>query len=222
MIQLHHLNNSRSQRLLWALEELALDYEIVCYERDPKTMFAPDSLKKIHPLGKAPVLVDGKVTLAESGAIIEYLLQMYGPQFLPEKQSDHYQDYLYWLHYAEGSLMPYLLLKLVFDKVKSSPMPFVVKPIAKTIANKATDTFIGPNISNHMAFINSHLSKNTWFAGDQLTGADFQMSFPLEACVARGIATKQEHPHIVDYVSRFQNRPAYQKALAKGGKYDYA
>lgn len=221
MIQLHHLNNSRSQRLLWALEELELPYEIVRYDRDPKTMFAPDSLKNIHPLGKAPVLVDGEFTLAESGAIIEYLLQRYGEQFLPEKTGKAYQEYLYWMHYAEGSLMPYLLLKLVFEKVKTSPMPFFVKPIAKTIANKATDTFIGPNIENHLTFINDHLSKNTWFTGEQLTGADFQMSFPLEACVARGIADHR-HPYIVEYVKRFQKRPAYKNALEKGGEYDYA
>ncbi|MFC3151460.1 glutathione S-transferase family protein [Litoribrevibacter euphylliae] len=221
MIKLHHLNNSRSQRLLWALEEIGLPYEIIRYERDPKTMFAPDSLKKVHPLGKAPVLVDGEITLAESGAIIEYLLQTHGNQFLPEQSGKAYQNYLYWMHYAEGSLMPYLLLKLVFEKVKTSPMPFFVRPIAKAIADKATSTFIGPNLDNHLKFINQHLSQNEWFAGDQLTGADFQMSFPLEACVARGIAN-QQHPHIVNYVKRFQSRPAYQQALEKGGKYDYA
>jgi len=217
MITVHHLNNSRSQRVLWMLEELGVPYEIQRYERDPKTMLAPASLKKVHPLGKSPVITDGDLVVAESGAIIEYLAHTYGKDtMLPETGGQAWLDYTYWLHYAEGSLMPPLVMRLVFQKVKNSPMPFFIKPVAKGIADKTTATFIGPMIKTHLDFAEAHLAKNTWFLGDNLSAADIQMSFPLEASVARGIVGK-DRPHINAWVERAHARPAYQKALEKGG-----
>ena len=224
MITLHHLNNSRSQRILWLLEELNLEYRIERYQRDPVTIMAPDSLKAVHPLGKSPVISDDatNVTLAESGAIIEYLIQTYGQERLcPSAGSPAYWQYIYWLHFTEGSLMPPLVMNLVLTKMKESPMPFFVKPIAKMIADKIVEKFSGPNIKRSLDFIEQHLSQNTWFCGEQMSGADIQMSFPLEASVARG-AIGENYPHILAYVKRFQALPAYQKGLEKGGEYDYA
>jgi len=220
MITLHHLNNSRSQRILWLLEELKTPYEITFYERDKITILAPKELKKIHALGKSPVITDGDVTVAESGAIIEYLVQTYGNDLYPQPGSAQHRDYTYWMHYAEGSLMPQMLIKLIFDKVKNSPMPFFVKPVARMIANKVLDSYAGPNIKTNLTFIENHLSQQEWFCGDKLTGADIQMSFPLEAMIAR--EGGDHYPNIAAFVRKFQARPAYQKALEAGGEYDYA
>ena len=223
MLTVHHLNNSRSQRILWLLEELGVEYEIKFYERDAKTQLAPDELKKVHPLGKSPVVTDGDSVLAESGAIIDFLGHKYGNNdWVPRRNSKRYQQYMYWLHYAEGSLMSPLLLKLVFDKVKSSDMPFFIKPIAKGISNKVMESFVTPNIISHFKYVENHLSEQDYFAGDSICGADIQMSFPLEASVAKGVLTAESHPNIVQYVNTFQSRPAYQKALEKGGEYDYS
>ncbi|MCX7555117.1 glutathione S-transferase [Marinicella sp. S1101] len=222
MITVHHLNNSRSQRILWLLEELGVDYEIKRYERDAETQLAPKELQDVHPLGKSPVVTDGDQVLAESGAIIDYLGYKYGDgKWVPRRNSKKYQPYVYWSHYAEGSLMSPLLLKLVFDKVKESPMPFFVKPIAKAIANKVMSSFVTPNIIRHFKYVEAHLAENTYFAGKDITGADIQMSFPLEASVAKGAITEQSHPNIYRYVRAFQDRPAYQRALEQGGEYDY-
>ena len=222
MITVHHLNNSRSQRILWMLEELEQPYEIKCYERDPKTMLAPDSLRKVHPLGKSPVITDGDLTIAESGVILDYVAHTYGDKAsLPAPGTQQWIDYNYWLHYAEGSLMPFLLLRLIFEKVKASPMPFFAKPIAKGIADKTGKQFIGPQIKNHLDFIEAHLGKNEWLLGDEISAADFQISFPLEASLARGIVGRNR-PNIRNYVERYQARTAYQRALEKGGKYDFA
>ncbi|UZE94597.1 glutathione S-transferase [Alkalimarinus alittae] len=222
MVVVHHLENSRSQRILWTLEELGVPYEVKRYERDKKTSLAPESLKAVHPLGKSPVITDDDITVAESGAIIEYLIGKYGNgQFTVDTASAAHRDYVFWLHFAEGSLMPPLLLKLVFDKVRTSPMPFFAKPIAKSIAQKVMKSFVGPNIKGNLAFIEHYLADHEWFAGDKLTGADMQMSFPLEACVASGVADSG-YPNIVAYVKRVHARPAYQKALSVGGPYDYA
>lgn len=223
MITVHHLNNSRSQRILWMLEELEVPYEIKRYERDPKTMLAPASLKKVHPLGKSPVITDGDLTVAESGAIIDYLAHTYGKDtLLPPAGAQAWLDYTYWLHYAEGSLMPPLVMRLVFEKVKTSPMPFFVRPVAKGIVDKTNKTFIGPQVKTNMDFVENHLAKNTWFLGEELSAADIQMSFPLEASVARHLVDKSTRPSIVAYVKRMHERPAYQRALAKGGRYDFA
>jgi glutathione S-transferase len=222
MITLHHLNNSRSQRIIWLLEELKLEYVIEFHKRDSKTYLAGDSLKGIHALGKSPVISDDKtgMTLAESGAIIEYLVQTYGKNLIPEQGSEAYWQYIYWLHFSEGSLMPPMVMNLVLTKMKDSPMPFFVRPIAKKIADQIVKQFSGPNIKRSLEFVEAHLSKNTWFCGEQLTGADIQMSFPLEASAARGMV--DQYPNILAYVKRFQALPAYKAALAKGGDYDYA
>lgn len=222
MIVVHHLNNSRSQRILWMLEELGLDYEIKHYQRDRETMLAPQSLKEVHPLGKSPVITDGEIVVAESGAIIEYLAQTYGKGLLlPSPETPEYRQYIYWLHFSEGSLMPPLLLKIVFDKINTSPMPFFIKPVARGISSKVMSSFVNPNIDSNFAYIDDYLATHEWFAGPSLTGADIQMSFPLEASAARG-AIGEKYPHIADYVTRFQAREAYQKALEAGGEYDYS
>lgn len=222
MITLHHLNNSRSQRIIWLLEELGVHYRIERYERDPSTSLAPASLKKIHPLGKSPVITDGDNTIAESGLIIEYLLKSYDQgRFLPTEGSPQYWQTLYWLHYAEGSLMPYLVMSLVFNKIKSAPMPFFIRPIARGIVNKVMSSYVGPNVANNMAYIEQHLGRNTWFAGEQMTGADFQMIFPLEAALNRGVQSK-DFPNIAAYVARVHALTTYRTALEKGGPYDYA
>lgn len=221
MLQVHHLNNSRSQRILWMLEELRLDYEIVKYQRDSQTMLAPDSLKQVHPLGKSPVVTDGDNTIAESGAIIDYLGRCYGDGLLrPTETEDGYQDYQYWLHFAEGSMMSPMLIKLVLQKVEENAAPFFVKFIAKQINNKVNQNFIHPNLTRLFAYVDTHLAVNEWFAGGKLTGADIQMSFPLEAAAHRGIVDK--YPAILDYVAKIHARDAYKIALEKGGEYEFA
>jgi len=223
MITLHYLNNSRAQRILWLLEELGLEYDVKTYNRNPVTIMAPASLRKIHALGKSPVITDDKtdVTLAESGAIIEYLIDTYANgQFKPKKEDAAYWDYVYWMHYAEGSLMPPLLVSLVITKMREAKMPFFIKPIAKMLTTKVMAAFVSPNVKSHMSFIDAHLAKHEWFAGDEFSAADVQMSFPLEASVTRGIASS--YPNICAYVKRFQAREAYQKALNNGTDYAYA
>ena len=220
MITVHHLNNSRSQRILWLLEELGLPYEIKRYQRDPKTMLAPASLRKVHPLGKSPVVTDGALTLAESGAIVEYLVDQYGGgRLAPSPGTPERLRYIYWLHYAEGSAMPPLLLKLVFDTIEKSPMPFFVKPIARAISGKAKSSFIGPQIKQHLDYLEGELGKSPWFAGSEFSGADIQMSFPLEAAAARA-GLDQSRPKLMDFLARIHARPAYQRALEKGGEYE--
>ena len=228
MITVHHLNNSRSQRILWMLEELNLEYEIIRYERDVKTMQGPASLREVHPLGKSPAITDDgsgeQILIVESGAIIEYLMQTYGKNsslITPKTGSQEERDYRYWLHFSEGSLMPPLLLRLIFHRVKKTPVPFLVKPITKAIANKVLSEFVNPNIQCLLDFIEASLEGKQWFLGDQLSGADIQMSYPLEASVARGLID-DHYPDIQSYVERIHQQPAYQAALLKGGKYDYA
>jgi len=223
MIVVHHLNNSRSQRVLWLLEELGLPYEIKRYERDRKTMLAPPELKKVHPLGKSPVVTDGDLVLAESGAIIETLVEQHGKGLLaPAAGTPEHLRYRYWMHYAEGSLMPPLLLRLVFSKVESAPMPFFVKPVARAIAQKANAAFIGPQIRTHLDFVEAELGRSAWFAGKEFSAADIQMSFPLEAASARGGLTKKTYPRLAAFVEKIHARPAYQRALEKGGEFSLA
>ncbi|MCX7892127.1 MAG: glutathione S-transferase [Burkholderiales bacterium] len=219
MITVHHLNNSRSQRVLWLAEELGLDYEVKRYERDRKTMLAPASLRQVHPLGKSPVITDGDVTLAESGAIIEYLVERYGKgRLVPPQGSPERLRYTYWMHYAEGSLMPPLLMKLVFDTIERSKMPFFAKPVARAIARRAKSSFVEPRIREHLAFMEGELAGRDWFAGREFTAADVQMSFPLEAAAARG-GLGQDYPRLTAFLARIHERPAYKRALAKGGEY---
>ena len=227
MITVHHLNNSRSQRILWLLEELNQEYEIIGYERDLKTLQGPKSLRNIHPLGKSPVITDDssgeQILIAESGAIVEYLLQNYGKNsslIIPETGSQQERDYLYWLHFSEGSLMPPLLLRLIFDRVKKARVPFFVKPITKAVADKVLLEYVNPNINSLLDFIEASLKGKKWFLGDQLSGADIQMSFPLETSLARGLVN-EHYTCIQSYVKRIHEQPGYQAALKKDGKYDY-
>ena len=220
MIVVHHLNNSRSQRILWLLEELGLEYEIKRYQRDPKTMLAPAELKAVHPLGKSPVITDGEATVAESGAIIEYLLQRYGNgRLLPVAGTPERLRYTYFLHFAEGTAMSPLLMKLVFDRIESGPMPFFAKPIARGIARKVKDTFIMPNIRAQLEFLEAELGKSSWFAGSEFSAADIQMSFPLEAAASRG-GLGSQYPKLEAFLQTIHARPAYAQALERGGKYD--
>jgi glutathione S-transferase len=222
MITVHHLENSRSQRVLWLLEELGLSYAIEHYKRDPKTMLAPESLLQVHPLGKSPVITDGDVTVAESGAIIEYLIERHGQGRLrPGAGSDDALRYRYWLHFAEGSAMPPLLMKLVFDKVATSPMPFFVKPIARGISAKVLTTFVTPNLQRQFDFMEGELRRSTWFAGSEFTGADIQMSFPLEAAAQRA-GLDASRPKLAAFLKRIHARPAYRLALKRGGPYSFA
>ena len=219
MITVHHLNNSRSQRILWLLEELGLDYEIKRYQRNPQTMLAPPELRAVHPLGKSPVITDGDLTLAESGAIVEYLADRYGGgKLAPAPGSPERVRYLYWLHFAEGTAMPPLLLKLVFDRIEKAPAPFFVRPIARAIANRARSTFVQPNIDRNLDFMEAELAKNEWFAGHEFTAADVQMSFPIEAAAARG-GLDSTRPKLMAFLERIHARPAYKRALEKGGRY---
>jgi glutathione S-transferase len=220
MIVVHHLNNSRSQRVLWLLEELGVEYEIKKYQRDSVTNLAPNTLKLIHPLGKSPVITDGDVTVAESGAIIDYLIETYGSQFMTSAGTEARRQATYWSHFAEGSLMPPMVAKLVFDKVRANAKPFFVKMVANKIADKVMNGYFGPNIAANMTFINTHLGQHQWFAGDVITAADFQMIFPLEATVARGVG--KNFPAIEAYVARVHQLDAYKRAVQKGGQYDYA
>jgi glutathione S-transferase len=219
MITLHHLNNSRSQRIVWLLEELGLEYDIKRYERDAETMLAPAALRAVHPLGKSPVITDGGLTLAESGAIIDYLIDRYGAgKFAPAAGTPARLRYNYWLHYAEGSAMTPLLLKLVFDRVERAPMPFFVKPIAKGICAKVRKSFIEPQIKQHLDYLEGELGPSDWFVGDAFSGADVQLSFVLEAAAARG-GLDASRPMLVDFLKRIHSRPAYQRALERGGEY---
>jgi glutathione S-transferase len=220
MLTVHHLNNSRSQRVLWLLEELGVPYEIKRYERAPKTMLAPPELRAVHPLGKSPVITDDGQTLAESGAIIEYLLDKYGQgRFAPAAGTPERLRFTYWMHYAEGSAMPPLLLKLVALRIASAPMPFFARPIARKIASTLQSSFIDPQLKLHLGYINKELGATGWFVGNDFTAADVQMSFPLEAATARG-GMEGQIPAVVDFLKRIHARPAYQRALERGGKYE--
>jgi len=219
MIVVHHLNNSRSQRVLWLLEELGVPYEIKRYQRDAKTMLAPPELKAVHPLGKSPVIQDGALTLAESGAILEYLVERYGNgRLAPAPGTPERLRYTYWTHFAEGSAMPPLLLKLVFDRIEKAPMPFFAKPVARAIARRAKEGFVQPNIDRNLDFMESELQGRDWFAGAEFSAADIQMSFPLEGARARG-GLDERRPRLMDFLARIHARPAYRRAIERGGEY---
>lgn len=222
MITVHHLNNSRSQRVLWLLEELGAPYEIVRYQRQPD-MRAPATLRAIHPLGKSPVITDDGRTVAESGAIAEYLVERYGNgRLAPASGTEERLRYTYWLHYAEGSLMPLLFLKLVFGIIAGRPMPFFIKPVVRGVTSKVEQGLIAPQLELHFQFIEAELGKSAWLAGEELSAADVQMSFPLEAATGRGGADRQRYPRIHAFMDRVRARPAYQRALERGGEYKIA
>lgn len=217
MLTVHHLNNSRSQRVLWLLEELGTPYEIIRYNRQPN-MLAPPELRAIHPLGKSPVITDNGNTIAESGAIVEYLVKTYGNgRLIPADNTPERLRFTYWLHYAEGSAMPPLLLKLIFMMLPKRA-PLLMRPVVNAIAAKALNTLVDPQLRQHMAFWEGELSKSEWFAGSEFTAADIQMSFPLEAASARA-GLEQGHPKAMAWLAKIHARPAYQRALEKGGPY---
>lgn len=219
MIIVHHLNNSRSQRVLWLLEELGVPYEVKRYQRDRKTMLAPTELRAVHPLGKSPVIEDDGQVLAESGAIVEYLAERYGDgRLVPSAGTPERLRYRYWMHFAEGTAQPPLLLKLLFDRVETGPMPFFVRPVARAIAQRAKGTYIQPNIDRNLDFMESELRDRDWFAGGAFSAADVQMSFPLEAAVVRG-GLDARRPRLMDFLERIHARPAYRRAIDKGGEY---
>jgi glutathione S-transferase len=222
MITVHHLNNSRSQRVLWLLEELGVEYDIRKYERDPKTMLAPPELQAVHPLGKSPVITDGNLTIAESGAILEYLVDRYDRgTHAPPRGTPERLRWSYWMHFAEGSAMPPLLVKLIFDKIVQSPMPFFVKPIVRTISAKVLGAVVTPNFERQWDFMEAELKRSTWFAGDSFSAADIQMSFPVEAAAQRA-GLDDRRPKLMSYLKRIHARPAYKRALKRGGPYSFA
>jgi glutathione S-transferase len=225
MITVHHLNNSRSQRVLWLLEELGLPYELRRYQRDLKTMLAPPELRAVHPLGKSPVITDGDQTIAESGAIIEYLVESYGAgRLIPPPGTPERQRYTYWLHYAEGSAMPPLLLKLVFARLPGAT-PALLRPLVRMIAGKVQSSYIDPQLRQHLDFWERSLGESAWFAGDTFTAADVQMSFPIEAASSRigfGPRSGVDRPRLRGFLERIQGRAAYQRAIERGGVYTVA
>ncbi len=223
MLTVHHLETSRSHRILWLLEELGTPYQLKVYKRDPKTRLAPAALKKIHPLGKSPVITDGGETIAESGAIIEYLVECYGGQasgelahLQPLPGTPAYRQCRFWMHYAEGSLMNWLVMKLVFMTIPTQPMPFFVRPIARALCKTVQAKLIDPNVRTALEFMDAHLANNVWFAGEHLSMADFQMSFAIEAALSRS-KSLGDYPHLQAYAARLRSRPAYQRAIEKGG-----
>ncbi len=220
MVVVHHLENSRSQRVLWLLEELGVPYEVKRYERNKTTMLAPPELKAVHPLGKSPVITDGGVVIAESGNIIEYLVETYGQgRMVPASGTPERLRYRYWLHYAEGSAMPPLLMSLVFSKLKQAPMPFFVKPVARGIADKAMSSFVGPQVKLHLDYMEGELGKSSWFSGKDFSAADIQMSFPVESAASRA-GDVGDVSRLTEFVKRIKDRPAFQKAIERGGPYE--
>ena len=221
MITVHHLNDSRSQRVLWLLEELGLDYEVKRYQRDAKTMLAPPELRAIHPLGKSPVINDGAERLAETGAIVEYLLEAHGGSALrPAPGTPEGRRFTYWLHYAEGSAMTPLLLKLIFSQIPKR-VPWPARPVARGIARGMNDRMIDPQLAAHTAYWEAELARSEWFAGNAFSAADIMMSFPVEAAGSR-MGYGPEKPRLRAFLERIHARPAYQRALERGGAYSYA
>lgn len=209
MLVVHHLNNSRSQRVLWLLEELGIEYDIKYYERDAQTMLAPASLRQVHPLGKSPIITDGDITLAESGALIEYIVNRYGNgRLVPVPETPERLRYTYWLHYAEGSAMPPLLLNLILKRFGLGD-------------SDAMSAFVAPQIKLHYDYLEKELHKSMWFVGEEFTNADIQMSFPLELLAINPEEIKNR-PKIKEFLERIHARPAYKRALERGGQYDFA
>lgn len=220
MITVHHLENSRSQRIVWLLEELGLEYEVKRYDRDPKTMLAPESLKKIHPLGKSPMITDEERTVAETGLIVDYLVSHHaGGKLAPPPESEDHLHYRYWLHYAEGSIMPMLLMTLVFSKLSQPPMPLLMRPVGGLIASGVNKQFLGPQLQLHLDYLDNELGQHEWFVGDEFSAADVMMSFPLEGAAARG-GLGDSYPNLNRFLERIHARPAYKRALERGGPYE--
>jgi glutathione S-transferase len=218
MLTVHHLENSRSQRILWLLEELGLDYEVRRYERDPASSLAPPALKAIHPLGKSPVLADGDTVVAETGAIVEYVLDRYGEGRLqPSARTPERLRYTYWMHAAEGTAMPLMVMTLIFGRVETA-VPWFLKPIARAIVGQVRAAYLGPNTDALLAHMEAELGRSAWFAGDELSGADIMMSFPVEAAAAR-TPLAGAYPKLEAFLAAVHGRPAYRRALERGGPY---
>ncbi|MFN8847659.1 MAG: glutathione S-transferase family protein [Bdellovibrionales bacterium] len=221
MLTVHHLEKSRSHRVIWLLEELGIPYELKIYKRDPKTLLAPPELKKIHPLGKSPVITDGSLVVAESGAILEYLVDKYGKgRFKPEIGTQEFQDYRYFLHYTEGSLMPYLVMSLVFNMLPQQPVPFFMKPVMKGISEAVHRMFLYPNLITHFEFLENHLKKSSWFAGPEMTATDIQISFALLSAESK-LSSIFNYPKLKSINEKFRQRPAFKRALEKGGPIEF-
>jgi len=220
-LTVHHLENSRSQRILWLLEELGVPYAIREYKRDPETSLAPDELTQVHPLGKAPIITDGGTTIAESGAIIEYLVGRYDTdrRFAPAEGTPERLQYIYWLHYAEGTFAPLMVLSLIMRRIEEAPVPFFLKPVTRGIANKVREGYLTRTLDRNLAFLESTLGSSPWFAGDEFSAADIQMSFALEAAAMR-LDLAIDYPALSAFLYRIHDRPAYQEAIEKGGKYE--
>lgn len=217
MITVHHLENSRSQRVLWLLEELGLPYRVQRYARDPRTLRAPPELGAVHPLGKSPVITDDGTVVAETGAIVTYLTGKAGDALVPEGTEAHAR-YVYWLHYAEGSAMPPLLLKLIFSRLAPGS-PRLLRPLVRRIAGRVIQGFVEPDLRRHAAYWETELAGRPYFCGADFTAADIMMSFPLEAFAARGTGAG---PQVQAWLARIHGRPAYRRALQAGGPYAYA
>ncbi|HET9207952.1 MAG TPA: glutathione S-transferase [Burkholderiaceae bacterium] len=218
MITVHHLNNSRSQRVLWLLEELGLPYRIEHYQRNATTNLAPPELLKVHPLGKSPVITDGDTTVAETGAVIEYLVDRAGGRLRPASGTPEHRLYTYWLHFAEGSAMSPLLMTLILGRIRKAG-PFFTRPIVRKIADTVLGMFVMPNIQRQLAFMEAELAQRAWFAGAEFSAADVMMSFPLEVAVTRG-GLDARYVKLNEWLTRIHVRPAYQKALKNGGPYN--
>lgn len=214
----HHLENSRSLRVLWLLEELGQSYELREYARDPKTMRAPPRMRELHPLGKSPVVTIGARVLAESGAICESLIERYDEKngLRPQAGSEAHEDYLYWMHFAEGTLMPVFLVLLIFEQIKRAKLPFFVKPIARAIAEKVDAAYTRVEMQKQFAFIEGHLATEAYFAGESFSAADIQMSYPIDAKDLQGELSAR-YPNTQAWLDKVKMRPGYQAAVARGG-----
>ncbi len=218
MITVHHLENSRSQRVLWLLEELGLDYEVRRYERNPETSLAPPELKLVHPLGKSPVITDDDLVVAETGAIIEYIVGRYGEgRLIPAAGTPERLSYTYWLHAAEGTVMPLLVMTLIFNRIESDT-PWFIRPVAKAISGQVKAGYLTPTLEANLRHMDDALGKSAWFAGDEFSAADVQMSFPLEAAASRG-GLDADYPNLQAFLETIHARPAYKSALERGGPY---
>jgi glutathione S-transferase len=218
MITVHHLDNSRSQRVLWLLEELSLEYTVVPYVRDPATRRAPEALRRAHPLGKAPVVATDGLVLAESGAIIEYLLDRHdGGTLRPPAGTDARRAFTYWLHYAEGSAMPQLLLRAVFDGIETGPLPLLIRPLARALARGVKRVVVAPQLMLHLDHMEAAVAGAGWFAGDAFSAADIQMSFPVQAASSLGLL--EGRPALADWQARVESRPAWLRGVARGGAF---
>ncbi len=221
MITVHHLENSRSQRVLWLLEELEVPYEVRRYERDGETMLAPPALRAVHPLGKSPVITDGGATIAETGTILEYLIARHGGDRLAPREDDpSFWTYRHWMHHAEGSAMPPLVMALIFATIPEKA-PALLRPLLRPIFARVNDLAVTPNLERLKTYWNDALAGTGWFAGPDLTAADVMMSFPLEAAASRS-PFGPHRPHPTAFLSRIHARPAYRRALERGGPYALA